>query len=75
MPFAKVSQDFSYKVSYKNPSPALPIYPTDFVKFSVLSLILGVSSKRLKYIDKLSWVLIRVAFTAKLFFPLRCYAP
>ncbi len=75
MSFAKVSQDFFYKVSYKNPSLALPIYLVDFVKFSVLSLILGVGCKRLKYIDELSWVLIRVAFTAKLFFPLRCYAP
>jgi hypothetical protein len=43
--------------------------------FLVLSLILVVGSKRLKYIDELSWVFVRVAFTAKLFFPLRCYAP
>ncbi|HIJ61010.1 MAG TPA: hypothetical protein HPP56_10445 [Nitrospirae bacterium] len=37
MPFAKVSQDFFYKVSYKIfHQPFL-----HFIKFSVLSLILG----------------------------------
>ncbi|HIJ59664.1 MAG TPA: hypothetical protein HPP56_03505 [Nitrospirae bacterium] len=42
MPFAKDSQDFFYKVSYKNSSPALPTLSCcDFIKFSVLSLILG----------------------------------
>ncbi|HIJ59685.1 MAG TPA: hypothetical protein HPP56_03610 [Nitrospirae bacterium] len=38
MPFAKVSQDFFYKVSYKIfHQPFL----LDFIKFSVLSPILG----------------------------------
>ena|GEM_PF-1762454 len=32
MPFAKVSQDFFYKVSHKNPSPALPILLAAFIK-------------------------------------------
>jgi len=32
MPFAKVSQDFFYKVSYKNSTPALPILVADFIK-------------------------------------------
>ncbi|HIJ60503.1 MAG TPA: hypothetical protein HPP56_07820 [Nitrospirae bacterium] len=32
MPFAKVSQDFFYKVSYKNSTPALPILLADFSK-------------------------------------------
>jgi len=32
MPFAKVSQDFFYKVLYKNSSPTLPILLADFIK-------------------------------------------
>jgi hypothetical protein len=33
MAFAKNSLKFFYKMSYKNPSPAIPIYFLDFTTF------------------------------------------
>ncbi|HIJ59080.1 MAG TPA: hypothetical protein HPP56_00475 [Nitrospirae bacterium] len=41
MPFAKVSQDFFYKVLYKIFHQPFLLCLVDFIKFSALSLILG----------------------------------
>ena len=57
MPYDKALQTFFYKVSYKNPSPALPILP------AVLSLILGIKNKtKLKCIINLKIALRKGCF-------------
>ncbi|HIJ59368.1 MAG TPA: hypothetical protein HPP56_01945 [Nitrospirae bacterium] len=66
MPFAKVSQDFFYKVSYKNPSPALPILLADFTKLfssiadfgSIPKIALRKGCFRIFIIDKFILILL-----------------